>query len=372
MLKVLLLFYEPAHSGQATHVLSLAQGLDRGKYHITVVPPASNRITIERLQETGVEVIPLPMRKVRNALTTLRLARLLRREKVDLLHVHSQEAGIFGRAAAKLAGVPAVVYTPQTIDIRQKRWQKLYFHAEKLLGRWTDIFISVNEHDRFRLIEGGIIPPEKVVTIYNGIDLGRFAVSVDAFAKRRELGIGPEEPVVLQIGRLSAQKGPLYFLEAGALISRQKPEARFILAGDGPLREDVERKARELGLSSRLSVLGWRDDVVELLAASDVVTLTSLWEGLPYTILEAMAMKKPVVASDVNGCREAVAEGETGFLVPPRKPEALAREVLKLLKDKELARRMGEKGWERVRERFSLEAMIRAVENLYDGLAKTH
>lgn len=366
---VALLFYEPAHSGQGAHVLSLARTLDRTKYELLVIPPAANLHTIELLHQAGVPVSPLPMGKWGGPRAVLGLIALLRQKRVRLLHVHSQEAGLFGRLAGRLAGVPIVVYTPQTIDIRQKRWQRLYWRVERILAHLTDAIISVNEVDRQRLLALGIAAA-RVHTIPNGIDLAPWQPDVDGAAARRELGLGPDDPVVLQVGRLSAQKDPLTLLRAAALVQGRQPAVRFLLAGDGPLRDEVTGAIEALGLASFVRLLGWREDVPQLLAACDVLALSSLWEGTPYVLLEAMAMARPVVATAVNGSREVVADGETGYLVPPANPEALAGRILDLLDRPEQARRMGQAGRERVQAMFSLESMTARVEDLYDHLLR--
>ena len=365
-----MVLYEPSSSGHGTHVVSLVKSLKNDRYRITVVCPSSNVLTIERLRRAGVTVVPLPISKLRNVRALLRLVRLLKREKVHIIHIHGQEAGIWGRIAAWIAGVPVVVYTPQTVDIRQKRFQGLYYLIERLLASVTDMLISVNEGDRLRLISEGIISPQKITTIYNGIEVRDFPVGVDIGTTKRNLGIESERPVVAQIGRLSEQKGPLFLLEAAAQISQVRPDVTFLMVGEGPLRAQIEAQAKELGLSNNLLLPGWRSDVPAIMSCVDVVVLPSLWEGLPYVVLEAMASAKPVVATAVNGCRELVRHGQTGLLVPPADSRALAEAVLTLLNDKETAVQMGEHARQLVEKSFSLDRMVGRVDAVYQELAK--
>ena len=377
-IKVLQLLYEPRHSGQAIHVLSLVEHLNREKYEFMVACPSDNTRTIEALERAGVTVLPLRMRKLNNVAPAIELTRFLRKEKAQILHVHSQAAGIWGRLTAPLAGVPAVIYTPHTIEFKgagaAPLWlplHRVYDLLERTLASVTDVVISVNETDRRRLVERGFASPDKIVTIPNGIDPQRFERQINAEAKKRELGLPPASPLVAQIGRLNQQKEARYFLEAASLVAKRYPQTVFLLVGEGPLRGDLEARAKRLGLGDKVRFLGWRDDVPEILACLGVFVLASLWEGLPYTLLEAMAARVPVVATAVGGNREAIMDRETGFLVSPRNATALAQATIKLLGDRALAKEMGEKGRRRVVERFSLETMITKTEAVYDALIQS-
>ena len=363
-MKILLIYYEPIPAGQTTHVLSLARGLDRRTYHVTVVLPANLQRSIAAFERAGVEVVPLPLRKVvwrPRAVTTL--ARLIR-QRDFIVHVHSQEAGLLSRVVAWMAGARRVIYTPQVIDIRRARWHWLYVLIERTLAHVTDVIVSVNEADRQRLIRWGI-PPHKVVTIPNGIDLTAFEGPVDVGSLRRVMGLDEDRPLVMQVGRLSAQKDPLAFVEGAVHIVRERPDTQFALVGEGPLRDAVAMRVREIGLDGCLHLLGYRDDAFRLIAAADVVSLTSRWEGTPHALLEAMAWSRPVVATAVNGCPEIVVDGVTGFLVPPGNVTAWARRVIDLLNDPAMASAMGQRGRIRVEGKFSLREMVTRIERLY-------
>jgi glycosyltransferase involved in cell wall biosynthesis len=366
MLKVMQVYFEPQASGQTTHVRSLASGLDRQRFDLTVALPRHLEVAIASFRQAGVRVIPLPLRKLTWQPGTIReFARLVDRLKIDIVHVHSQEAGMVFRLAARLAGARTIVYTPQTIDIRRSRWHWLYALVERTLAKVTDTIVSVNEADRQRLIGWGI-PAGQVVTVPNGIDLAPFEQVPDLGPIRKELGLAEGRPVVMQLGRLSAQKDPLAFVEGASLVAQSWPDTYFVLVGDGPLREALSARIRELGLSGQVHLAGWRNDAVRLMPAASVVTLTSRWEGNPYALLEAMAWARPVVATTVNGCPEIVVEGTTGFLVPPGEPEAWAGRVGALLADPDRARVLGRQGRKRLVERFSLPQMIARIEALYD------
>lgn len=372
MTAILILYYEPQASGQTTHVLALARGLDPSRWQVTVALPDHLTGPIVDLAEWGIDAAPMPMGKlVWNPRRLWSLRRWIRDTGFDLVHVHSQEAGLWARIVARLAGAPAIVYTPQTTNIRRTRWHWLYVLVERALALVTDVIISVNDLDRERLLRWGI-PSRKVVTIPNGIDLTEFQGPVDVSSLRRALGLDEHRPVVMQVGRLSAQKNPLAFVDGASMVARAFPEAQCALVGDGPLRDAVADRIRELGVEDHVFMLGWQKDAFRAIAAADVVTLTSRWEGAPYALLEAMAWSRPVVVTAVNGCPEIVVNEVTGFLTAPGDIAGWARKVAALLDDPTKAEAMGEKGRKRVQDEFDLSKTIARVEQVYANAGQRH
>jgi len=368
MLKVLLVYFEPQSSGQTTHVLSLAHGLDKGKYAITVVLPTHLHHSITAFKQTGVAIVPLPMRKILwNTQSIASLMRLIRRQNIDIVHVHSQEAGLLVRVLARAAGAKVIIYTPQCTNIRHLRWFWLYRSIEKILSYITDTIISVNETDRIRIIRWGI-PSSKVITIKNGIDLNSFKEPINVEKMKQMLGLDEKRPVVMQVGRLSDQKNPLTFVKGASLVAGEHPDVQFVLVGDGPLKDEVEAYIQELGMNRHMRCLGWQDNAYKLIAIADIISLTSRWEGLPYVLLEAMAWSRPVVTTAVNGCPEIVKHGITGYLVPNNDATTWAKYVIKLLENPGQSVEMGKRGNASLKEELSLEKMIEQTEQLYDRL----
>jgi glycosyltransferase involved in cell wall biosynthesis len=368
MPKVLLVYFEPQSSGQTTHVLSLARGLDKDKYDITVVLPKHLQNSIKAFEQTGVTIVPLPMGKILwNAKSIISLMSLIRRQNFDIVHVHSQEAGLLGRVVARVARARKIIYTPQCTNIRHMRWFWLYRSIEKILSYITDKIISVNETDRLRIIQWGI-HSSKVITIKNGIDQNLFAGSINLEETKRKIGLHEKRPVVMQIGRLSDQKNPLMFVKGASIVAQEHPEVQFVLVGDGPLKNEVGAYIQELGMNNQMRCLGWQAEAYKLIALSDIFTLTSQWEGLPYVLLEAMAWSCPVVATAVNGCPEIVKHGITGYLVPKNDATSWAKYVIKLLENPELSVEMGQRGNAVLKEELSLQKMIEQTEQLYDRL----
>lgn len=360
-IRLLYVYYEPNPSGQTEHIQTLVQRLDRQRFDITVVLPDLLESQAARFAETGARVVLLPIRKLFWRPTALSgLWRIIRQGNFDIVHVHSQEAGIVARFLARLAGARGLFYTPHTINIRRRGLRTIYRLVERLLAAFTDRIISVNEADRQSMIARGI-PPDKVVTVYNGVDLERFS---DPAIKQ-----DPSSPVVMQVGRLSEQKAPLDFVAGAGWVLQKRPDVRFILVGDGPLYEQVQAQIKRAGLEKQVSAVGAQANAFRLIQTADILTLTSYWEGSPYSVLEAMAWGKPVVATAVNGCPELVVDGVTGYLTPRGQPEAWAERVLILLSDPERARQMGEQGRRRLEANFTLAEMVTKISALYEEFA---
>jgi len=357
-LRVLFVYYEPGPSGQTEHVLTLAQRLDRARFEVTVVLPDLLKSQVARFEAAGARVVILPIRKLIWPFSALSgLWRLIRQGDYDIIHVHSQEAGMVARPLARLAGGRGLFYTPQCINIRSMRWFGAYRLVERILASITDRIISVNEADRLTMMARGI-PAAKIVTVYNGLDLNRFDDLDDSSTA--------EQPLVMQVGRLSEQKAPLDFVEGARLILQRRPDTRFMLVGDGPLLNQVQYQIRSAGLQEHVTATGAQPNAYRLIQAADIVTLTSRWEGSPYSLLEAMAWAKPVVATSVNGCPELVLDGETGYLAPSGQPHVWAERVLRLLDDPQAAQQMGKKGRQHLEANFSLPQMVAKITALYE------
>lgn len=364
-LKILFVYYEPLASGQTTHVLSLVRGLDKTQFQIQVVLPDLLQELTPQFEAAGARVLALPMRRLMwKPAAVSGLLRVIRSERPDIVHIHSQEAGMVARPFAWLAGAKNIFYTPQTIDIRRKRWQGLVTLAERLLAHLTRQIISVNEADRQRMIQWGI-RDSKIATIYNGVDLD------EVVAGQASAGLFPPGALlVIQLGRLSEQKNPLAFVEGAEHVLRIIPKARFVFIGEGDMRAVITERIDTLNLQDKIKLLGNIPQAAHWLGMADVVTLTSLWEGTPYSLIEAMAWSRPVVATCVNGCREVVVDGQTGFLVSPDQPKAWAERVITLLQDPDLRARLGSEGRKRAERMFSIQAMITSMAELYQASQK--
>jgi glycosyltransferase involved in cell wall biosynthesis len=331
---------------------------------------------IEEVRARGVQLTIEPslvreVSPIRDLHALLALYRHIRRGRYTIVHTHSSKAGILGRWAAWLAGAPIIIHTVHGWGhhSRQRRLvRSVYIALEKLSLRVTDRLIAVSPRNIEKGLEDGIGRPEDYVLIRSGIELERFGhPQICRDDMRHALGIPAHVPVVGTVTRFSSQKAPLDFVRSASLIARQAPQTWFVMVGDGPLRSQVEALVAEQGLSGRLILTGLRRDIPELMTTFDVFTLSSLWEGLPRVLPQAMATGLPVVATAIDGNAEAVTDGVNGYLVSPGDPGALAQAVVDLLRELALAARMGKAGRERVGE-FGAHTMVAQIEQLYDEL----
>jgi len=281
------------------------------------------------------------------------LVSLARERRAAILHVHGYAAADFGRLAARRVGA-ALVLHEHFADPRMPSYQGL---ADRLLAPLTDRAIAVSGSTREFLVRQRHVPERRVRLIWNGAPLAEFAPVAPgvALAARRELGLPAEAPVVGAISRLSEQKGHRYLLDAAARVLARRTDVRFLIVGDGDQMEPLRRQAEALGIAPAVVFAGHRADVPALLGAIDLFCISSTYEGTPLALFEAMAAGKAIVSTAVDGCREVLADGVTGLLVPPRDPEALAGTLARALDDPAL--------------RASLSARARAASAAYDVAA---
>jgi len=251
----------------------------------------------------------------------------------------------------------------------------IYVVLDRFSERFVDKFIVVSKSLEQALIQKHKIRPDKVVLIYNGIEVDEYKPNVEEFRSqesevRREFALARDVPVIGAIGRLVWQKGFEYLIEAVPDVLRTYPDARFLIVGDGLLRERLEALSEELRVRDNVIFAGFRSDIKEILCAVDLLVIPSLLEGFPMITLEAMAMAKPIVATNIDGITEQITDGVNGILVPPKDPPALAKAVLRVLNDKELARSMGLAARKKVEQEFSVEKMIAETEKVYLSLLK--
>lgn len=347
-------------------VRHLLAGLDRKRWQPILFhydAPEISRL-VNEVRQLGIPCRTVPRMDRWNVATTLReFIRELRAVNATIFHAHLgwPLSARYGVMAARLSRVPAIVATSHlyaSIADARFAWLKQRLHCAAI-GR----YIAVSNEVKERLCQDLGVPESKIRVVHNGIQLSPFDRPADS-KLRAMLTQGSERPIVFTPARLHSQKGHVYLLEAAALL----PDALFVLAGDGPERASLEERARKLGIQTRVRFLGQRQDIPLLLASCDLFVLPSLYEGLPISVLEAMAAGKPLVATDIGGTKEAVINGVTGFLVPPENPTELAAAIRTLLSDQGLAARLAEAGRARAIQEFSSDAMVRGTCRVYDEL----
>ncbi len=372
VLQLLDSFNQGGTEWQTVQLTRLLQG--SGKHRIflaSLSPEGPLRAEVERLGFHDIPSFPLQNFYNANAMRQLsKLASLMRNQKIDLVHAHDFYTNIFGMAAATLARIPArIASRRETEGIRSpsRRW------FEKRAFNSAHAVIANAEAIRTQLIEEGL-PAEKVITIHNGLNVAHVTPRADA--QRSELlasfGLPNGRRFVTIVANMRhVMKDQATFLHAAKLAHDAVPDSAFVLAGEGEQRASLRQLAADLGLANETFFIGRCDRIADLLAISDVCVLSSKGvEGLSNSILEYMAAARPVVATDVGGAREQVVEGESGYIVKPEDFETMGQRLISLLREPERAREMGAKGRKLVEERFSCEAQLRKVEELYEKLLR--
>jgi sugar transferase (PEP-CTERM/EpsH1 system associated) len=294
-----------------------------------------------------------------------RLARLMRRERIDVVNAHDIGATLYAAPAARLAGISRVVHADHSQILTKTRHTSIY---RLVMRRFVEHTVTVSRDLADYLAREYGIERDRITIIPNGIDVSRFADAVDSSRVREELGIGPEKRIIGTIGRLTEQKGTEYLIRAFAGLARDIPDLALVVVGDGELRPGLERLASELGAGSSVVFAGIREEIPEFLNLFDLFVLPSLWEGQPLTLLEAMAAGKPVIAADVGGNVEILRGGDLGVLVPPRNVGVLADAMRRLLADRSLAQDLGRRSRAHAASEFGASKMTRRYERVFDSL----
>lgn len=358
--------------GAETSVLAIAKAIDRRKYHLTFfcVYDEDNRL-IPEFQANGNDVHVVPVfdytrryfRQYRMG-GLLRLARLLRAGRFDIVQTHLPHANTVGRIAARLAGCRCTIATEHNTEIKtdwQIRWDRL------LAPRTARIYCISESVKTFVLQQPGI-RPDQCVVIHDGINAAEYRSSLSPAAARAAVGLPPEAQVVGSIGRLHPQKGYDLLLEACAQLAPQHPDLHLVLAGDGGERARLEGLAARLGLGDRVRFLGFRRDIATVLRAFDLFVLSSHYEGFGMVLIEAMAAGTPIISTDLDTSREILRDGESGVLVRPGDAGALAAAIGPLLGDTDRRAQFAAAAQRTVEQRFSDRAMVAGVERLYTEL----
>jgi len=375
--------------GSAEVAFLIVMGLDRNIYDTLLLkgPTYESRMSkeehasaiadLKKAQFKGIKVVTIPflfrrINPVYDFLGFIYLFMLLKKEKPVIVHTHTSKAGFLGRLAAKLARVPIIVHTPHGhvfFSYFGSLKTQLFILLEKYAAHITDRIVAVSngEKEDYKLYK--IAHEDKMVVINSGVDLG----NIKEMSRReqedfkRTLGIPEHSLVVGTAGRFEPVKGLEFLLEAAKDIVSKFPQTYFVFAGDGSLRQRLEKKALELGIKNKTIFLGWRSDVVKVISIYDIFALPSLNEGMGRVLVEAMTLGKPIVASNIGGIPDLVTHGKNGFLVPPKDPGQLARSLQILIEDEGKRKSMGQGGKEKALN-FSKEIMVEKIAALYDKL----
>lgn len=389
--------------GSAENTLLTVLGLNKEKYDVTLIKGSTlesdmsgeersaNEKDLKRAEDSGVNIITVDelVRRIsplNDLKAFIKLFSIIKKGKYHIIHTHTSKAGILGRWAAwlcrfgKLTKTPVIIHTPHGhifYGYYGKFVTWIFKIIERITGLITDRIITLTDKEKQEHIDFKIAPPEKFVTIHSGVEIKRFLeiTPEDTKGIKKELNISDGYLVVGTVGRLVEVKGHKYFIQAAhkiinslqsSVLSLQSYKGiKFIIVGDGPLMSDLKNEANSLGILDSVIFTGWRNDVPAIISAFDIFVLPSLNEGMGKVLVEAMLLRKPIVASSVGGIPDLIRDGENGILINSASSNELAEAILELLKSEEKRKKMGEKG-RVIAEFYSDRKMVEKIEGLYD------
>jgi glycosyltransferase involved in cell wall biosynthesis len=367
VLKVLQIIPTLDRSGAEKQIVLLAKGLPRDRFEVEVAALTRLGPLETELRDAAIPVTSIGKSLKIDPFALGRLTRFIKAKRFDVVQTWIFAANVYGRVAAHRAKVPVVVTAEMAVDY----WKsKSHLKIDRYLANWTDRLVG-NSHAVVDFYRQAGIPESCLGMIYSGIGNEEPPIDVDRAAVRAEFGFGPTDPLLIFAGRLAPQKAVDDLISALDILQHIEPTLRTLIVGDGPLRDQLRELSNAFLLDKSVKFLGHRNDVPRLLAAADLLALPSLYEGLPNVVLEAMRFRKPVVATNAPGTTEVVVDGETGILVPMKQPTLLAKAIRDLVRDPELARKMGEAGRERVEKVFPVQLMIDRFAQLYSDIARS-
>ncbi len=368
--------------GADENTIYTVEGLNNDLYQVDVLVGAqSEEEQMSRIRKARILMEPHLVRQlypVYDFIAFWKICRLLKARKYHILHTHTAKAGMVGRFAGKLCGIPIIVHTLHGSTFHENLnplTNFVYRFLEKLAARFTQRVISVGNDLKDRYVKAGVGRPEQYITIRSGFDLGRFLLSgpeIDSARRhiRRELDIADSDIVVGSASRLEPRKGHVYFLQAASHIAKANKHVQFIIAGEGDAEAELRSFAKKVGLEKRVHFLGHRQDIECVMSAMDVFVLSSLWEGLPRVLVQSAALGKPIVTFDIEGARELVQDGRNGFVVPLKDIRTLIDRILYLVNNPAKAHEMGARGRENVSSEWNYDTMVYRIDQLYRTLLR--
>jgi glycosyltransferase involved in cell wall biosynthesis len=338
---------------------------DRSRYNVSLVSLRKKDVSEETLESVGVDITYLHRSKFDPA-TLPALLKVIDRQRTDILHLHGYGATTFGRLAGAMRGLPTILH--EHANLTDTPWfQKI---ADKALAPSTDIALAVSKSTADFVVRARQLPARQVKTVYLGVPLDEFSRprGTDEIAHaRRELGVEPAETAIGSVTRLHDSKGNSYLIEAAAIVLKERPTAKFFVVGEGPLLPGLQAQAAALGLGERFVFHGFARDVAAVVSAFDLSVFPSLWEGTPLTVFEALAMGKPILATDADGLLDVLTDGHDALIVPKRNAPALAGGIIRLMDDPALRAQLGARA--RVTaQQYDIAAFVRKMERLYEIL----
>lgn len=375
-LKVLQVLGDSKYGGGTYLILEITKKLIKEGYQVSV--NTSDPITINKFKKLGVNIIKIKeMRRNINflfdAIALIKLLFAIKKEKFDIIHTHTSKGGFLGRTAATIARTPIIIHHVHGFAFNEFNKNKLsgrfFIFLEKFAGKFQDKLIFVNDEDRISAQKYKIGDKKRYLTIKNCIDITKFDIEINVEDKRKSIGLNLNDILVGFIGRLTEQKAPNILIKSVKKVKKFIPNIKVLIVGEGLLEKEMKILSRELNVENEIVFLGFRTDVSELLKMIDIYVLPSRrGEGLPIGILEAMATKKPIIATNIKGNRELIYHKKTGLLIPPDNPYELANAIIYLIKNKKEGLKMASVARNLVIEKFSIERMLNEILKVYVNL----
>jgi glycosyltransferase involved in cell wall biosynthesis len=370
---------EATEGGTREHIEQIARRIRLRQFRVSIIASARRCPAflkdVERMHQWGLHVHLVPMSREIRPLDDVRcflwLARHFSLERYDVVHTHSSKAGMLGRLAAFVAGVPRIVHTPHTFAFQSPfcspTSRRIYRFLEQFAGVFTDRLVLLSKAQQQQALAAELVHESRTVIIPNGVATRTSdEIRANAFP-RKDLGLQATDRLIGCVARLTPQKGHERLLQVAEVVCRKRHDVVFLLIGDGERRRELEAEIERLGLQSRVRLLGERNDVDRFYPILDALVLTSHYEGLPYTLLEAMAAKCPVVVFGLPDLMDLVIDGRTGLVAAPGQIEEMAHQILRLLDGDDLRDRITSAARSLVEEAYSSDLFIRRLEALYEG-----
>jgi glycosyltransferase involved in cell wall biosynthesis len=370
--------------GADENTLFTIEGLNKEKYEIDLITGEEfDKDILNKVKNHPFDIIQIKGLKwklnfLHDPIVLLKLIKLLKKKRYDIVHTHTTKAGILGRIAAYISGAPVIVHglhgsTFQAFNSGLLNW--LLFLFERLTGRFTDAYISVSGVLSEKYTERGIGEKENYHTVYSGMELDKFygvKEKIDCGKKQGELGIDSEDFVIGNVARLEKRKGHKFLIDAFEKVIEERKGCplKLLIIGEGDERGNLENYVRELNLGEKVIFTGYREDVEELMALMDILVLTSLREGLPRVLVQAAAVGIPLVAFNVDGVPEIIKDNHNGFLIRTKDVEQLANRIVRYIDNKKLVLLHGQKGREFIKDKWSIKDMVRRTDQIYNHLVK--
>lgn len=364
--------------GSADNTLLSVLGLNKNIFQVDLVSgrtryPSAKLKKLKKQNTISYIEIPQLVRAInplKDIMALCKLYRIIKNVRYDIVHTHSSKAGLLGRIAARIAGIKHIIHTPHG-HIFYGYYGKIISYLFILFERWAATFseriITLTDAGKQEHIRYHIAPEGKFVTIHSGIELDYLYSYQGKKSIREEFGIDENDKLVGTIARLVPIKGHEFLIKAAPLVTQHHPKTTFLIVGDGPLREKLQKLSEKLRIADRIIFCGMRDDIPSLLKGMDLFVLPSLNEGMGRVLVEAMAFGKLIVAAKVGGIPEVIEDGITGLLVPPAKPDALAEAICHIISNPEMAAKLAKNASQQAKK-FRHTEMIQQLENLYNGL----